>query len=223
MTSSGTEQPQFSACLRERLDIACLPPTLINEDQAGRLYRYYSLLRKWNARVNLTALDLGAVPSGETIDRLFVEALVASRYLHAWASPQDTRWFDLGSGGGSPAIPLRILRGDGHLILVESRAKKAAFLREAIRTVGLEATAVAEMRVEDLVREYSVGHASLVTVRGLRLDSVVSSVSAALLRPGGQLFVFATSLGTISSDASFRLEEQAPLLSSGSLFVLDRV
>ena len=129
----------------------------------------------------------------------------------------------LGSGGGSPAIPLRILRGDGHLILVESRAKKAAFLREAIRTVGLEATAVAEMRVEDLVREYSAGQASLVTVRGLRLDSVVSSVSAALLRPGGQMFVFATSLGTISADASFLLAEQAPLLSSGSLFVLDRV
>ena len=61
---------------------------------------YFGLLTHWNAKINLTALPLGS-PTDETFDRLLVEPLVAAKYI-----PDSARlWLDLGTGGGSPAIP----------------------------------------------------------------------------------------------------------------------
>src|SRR5687768_4798862 len=90
------------------------------------LLTYYDLLLKWNARINLTALT----EPDEAIDRLLLEPVAAARYL-----PGGARLVDLGSGGGSPAIPLALTLHSPRLVMVESRARKAAFLREAARAV----------------------------------------------------------------------------------------
>ena len=49
----------------------------------------------------------------------------------------DALWFDIGSGGGSPAIPLKLARPTLPLPMVESKTRKAVFLREAVRALGL--------------------------------------------------------------------------------------
>lgn len=146
----------------------------------GQLVAYYQLLAKWNRRLNLTALPLDE-PSTETFDRLFIEPLAAARLF----SPSRIAWFDLGSGGGSPAIPLKVVLPSPSLTMVESKARKAAFLREVVRTLRLDA-AVATMRFEELSEDV----ADVVTVRAVRLDEGSARAIHRALRSTGQLVVF---------------------------------
>ena len=85
------------------------------------LEAYFRLLTQWNAKINLTALPLDP-PTDETFDRLLVEPLAASKQIPTHA---PSVWFDLGSGGGSPAIPLKIARPALRLTMVESKERKA--------------------------------------------------------------------------------------------------
>ena len=101
-------------------------------DLAAQLEAYYRLLSAWNRKINLTGLNLSDLPP-EAIDRLLIEPLVAARHVPAGA----TRMLDVGSGGGSPAIPLALAVPGMRLLMVESKTRKSVFLREAIRTLGL--------------------------------------------------------------------------------------
>lgn len=134
-------------------------------DGAARLARYVELLAHWNRRVNLTSLDIDP-PTDAAIDRLIVEPLIAAR----WVRPTDRRAIDVGSGGGSPAIPMAIACPSLHVTMVESRGKKCAFLRETVRELGLANADVHQGRFGaglDLP-----GRPELLTVRAVRLDSV---------------------------------------------------
>src|SRR5262249_62154900 len=99
---------------------------------------YLRLLARWNATVNLTSLALDP-PGDETFDRLVVEPIVAAERMHGvpGGSSSVAVWYDLGSGGGSPAIPLKLVRSSWTLTMVESRERKAMFLREAGRHLKL--------------------------------------------------------------------------------------
>jgi 16S rRNA (guanine527-N7)-methyltransferase len=156
--------------------------TSVAKTQLSQLERYYELLAKWNERINLTSLPLDGYPT-HTIDRLFVEPAVASTLV----DEGPIVCFDLGSGGGSPAIPLNVFRPEMRLTMVESRERKSAFLREAAREVGLKRATVVTSRFEDL---HLSGLADLVTVRAVRLDGGVVSLIHRQLRPGGRLLLF---------------------------------
>ena len=148
-----------------------------------RLLSYVELLHRWNARVNLTGLDAG----GDGLDRLIVEPLAAARHV---ASPAP-RIIDIGSGGGSPAIPLRLALRGGSLLMVEARARKAAFLREAVRRLDLSDAAVEARRFEELAgRPALEGAFDLVTLRAVRVDTAVLRGLQTFLRDGGDLFLF---------------------------------
>ena len=135
---------------RDRL-LARLAPASISltSDQIERLAEYWRLLERWNSRINLTSLPLRDYPSG-SVDRLIVEPLLASPLMPA----TPVNWYDLGSGGGSPAIPLKIVTPGAQLIMVESRSRKAAFLREVVRSLALTKSARVEARrFEDVAAE----------------------------------------------------------------------
>ena len=156
-------------------------------DVSGRLLddlvSYIELLHRWNARVNLTGLDAG----DEGLDRLIVEPLAAARHV---AGPAP-RLIDIGSGGGSPAIPLRLALPRGSLLMVEARARKAAFLREAVRRLGLADTAVEARRFEELVDRPPWRNAfDVLTLRAVRVDATALRGLQTLLRGGGELFLF---------------------------------
>ena len=70
---------------------------------ASSFENYFALLARWNAKINLTAFNL-AEPNDEAIDRLLIEPLVAAKHL----PPRAGTLIDIGSGNGSPAIPLRL-------------------------------------------------------------------------------------------------------------------
>jgi 16S rRNA (guanine527-N7)-methyltransferase len=169
---------EFADRLRNRVAQADLS---VNDREVKALEAYFRLLKRWNAKINLTALPLSE-PTDETFDRLFVEPLRAAPFI----ADDGQAWFDLGSGGGSPAIPLKIVRPGLRLTMVESKSRKTAFLREAVRELGLEATEVLTMRIEDL----SSREAGLVSVRAIRRDEELFNVATRLLSPTGQLLIF---------------------------------
>jgi 16S rRNA (guanine527-N7)-methyltransferase len=160
------------------------------------LETYFFLLARWNPKVNLTALPLNP-PRDETFDRLFVEPIVAADHILPVASPKAVApvWFDLGSGGGSPAIPLKIMRPYWALTMVEARERKAAFLREAARALGLTDTDVANVRFAEL--RGSAGGVDLLTVRAVKVDIELETVVTALLGSSGVLALFGAAEPTI--------------------------
>jgi 16S rRNA (guanine527-N7)-methyltransferase len=90
---------------------------------------YLSLLLRWNARVNLTAIrDQEGI-----LRRHFVESIACARALPAGVRSL----LDFGSGAGFPGIPIALCRPEIAVTLAESQGKKAAFLREAVRQLGL--------------------------------------------------------------------------------------
>ena len=111
---------------------------------------------------------------------------------------------DLGSGGGSPAIPLAIALNSPHLLMVESRSRKAAFLREAARHVGVAAT-VEAVRFEELPRKDAYREsADVVSMRAVRPDPETVALARWLTRPGGLVAYFGSSgdMGSLPSERS---------------------
>jgi 16S rRNA (guanine527-N7)-methyltransferase len=122
----------------------------------------------------------------------------------------------LGSGGGSPAIPLALALGSPRLLMVESRSRKAAFLREAAREVQLDAN-VETARFEVLCRQSEyVGRFDIASIRAIRPDLDTLSAAAALTRTSGLVALFESSdaepLPAIPADLAWRRTE--PLLPS---------
>jgi 16S rRNA (guanine527-N7)-methyltransferase len=153
--------------------------------QVDQLAQYLSHLERWNRTINLTALPLADYPL-LTLDRLIFEPLSS-----AVAFPAGSfRWFDFGSGGGSPAIPLRIILPAASLTMIESRSRKAAFLRDAVRVLGLSGVRVIWNRVAALQQSEAGGSVDVVTIRALRLDEQVATTVKHLLAETGLLILF---------------------------------
>lgn len=162
----------------------------VSADVSERLEAYFSLLTRWNARINLTALNLAS--GDEAIDRLLVEPLIAARII----AETDSRLIDIGSGGGSPAIPLAIACPQLHLTMVESKVRKSAFLREAVRTIGLEAV-VQTARYETLLADPAMHEsADVLSLRAVRADVRILMGLQAFVKPGGRMFLFRPIGGT---------------------------
>jgi 16S rRNA (guanine527-N7)-methyltransferase len=105
---------------------------------------YLDLLLKWNARTNLTAIR----DPEEIVRRHFGESLFAGVHLASKLAPEATL-LDFGSGAGFPGLPIQLLLPELRVTLAESQNKKATFLREVVRTLGLS-TQIHAARVEDL-------------------------------------------------------------------------
>ncbi len=154
---------------------------------AEGLAAYYRLLELWNQKVNLTAFSLSDAPD-EAIDRLLIEPLIAARHLHA--SPH-LHVMDIGSGGGSPAIPLLMALPEMKLLMVESKTRKSAFLRDVVRQLGLNGATVETARAEDLLARPEL-HESMdaVSVRAVRIEAKLLMRLQAFLHTGGRVLLF---------------------------------
>lgn len=176
----------FQATLLSRADRVGVD---VDVKDSKKLFRYVELLRHWNKTINLTALALDPL-TDEAIDRLLIEPLAVAHRLPDVA----LRWWDLGSGGGSPAVPIKISRPDFHLTMVESKSRKTAFLREVVRELSLGDTRVETARFETLLnRADCAGSASLITVRAVKLDAALLAVCTQLLQEDGLLVPFGLS------------------------------
>jgi 16S rRNA (guanine527-N7)-methyltransferase len=119
----------------------------VSRETFAALENFEALVRRWNPAINLVSkASLVGLRDRHTID---------SAQLLAFCPSSAQRWVDLGSGGGFPglviAILARELRTALHVTLVESDARKATFLREAVRVLNLDAD-IRNERIESLLR-----------------------------------------------------------------------
>jgi 16S rRNA (guanine527-N7)-methyltransferase len=159
----------------------------ISIDLAEKLGIYYELLTKWNAKINLTAFRLTPEGDDAAIDRLLIEPVAAARYV-----PDNARtMLDAGSGGGSPALPLKLASSNLALRMVEVKTRKAVFLREAVRELGLRDAEVETARFEELLPRPELHEAlDIVSIRAVRIEIRTLNTLQAFLRPGGKIMLF---------------------------------
>ena len=162
--------------------MTALPPDLpaLGPQAAAQIDAWLALLLKWNARMNLTAIrDPEQILRRHVAESLFAASLV----------PQSARTLlDYGSGAGLPGIPIAVARPEISVTLAESQGKKAAFLRESVRTLALNAEVWAA-RVESMPPDRLF---DAVTLRAV--DKMAEACRSAVhrLAPGGALLVFVT-------------------------------
>jgi 16S rRNA (guanine527-N7)-methyltransferase len=154
----------------------------LGEDQVALLERYLALLEQWSQKINLTGIkdERGRVLT------LLVDSLAAAAAVRklGGASP---RLLDLGSGAGLPGVPLKVVMPGLVLTLCESRLKKAAFLEEVVRELGLAGTVVYPGRAEDLARAGGARKFNGVIARAVADLKELGRWSAPLLKAGGCL------------------------------------
>jgi 16S rRNA (guanine527-N7)-methyltransferase len=173
-----------------------------SQAQITNLAAYAEVLARWNKKINLTALPVDPL-SDEAADRLIVEPVLGAKHLR----PSEQFILDVGTGGGSPAIPLAIMAPHARLVMVEVKVRKCAFLREVVRQLGLSAAAVENCRVEELLSRTEYHEAvDVVTVRAVRPDRKLLTAIQAFLKPGGRLFWF-------GAEASQKPDFQLPFVS----------
>lgn len=150
-------------------------------EEVRRLLRYSALLEKWNSRINLTAST-----EWPAVSWLYEEALWAAQ----WYPQTEVVHLDLGSGAGFPALLLKILGPGMRLRLVESRAKRAAFLETVAADLHLDGTDVVAGRVEEYLRGPAVPEFDIVSWKGLKLSRRAFRLLLAASRPTTQVWLF---------------------------------
>ena len=195
----------------ERLSVrAALAGVVLEPALAVSLVKYLDVLSRWNAKINLTSLT----DPDEAVDRLLLEPVAAAASL-----PHRIRLMDLGSGGGSPAIPLGLALQAVEVVMIESRGRKAAFLREAAREVGLPAR-VEAARFEDVAQAGTfAGSMDVVTMRAVRMDESALHSAATFMNSGGVLALF-VSAGTAVGIPGFLPPEHRRLIGTAELVLL---
>src|SRR6267142_2436003 len=113
--------------------------------QVLQIQRYMNVLLAWNEKINLTAIR----DPLEILNRHFCECMYAASTVPV----EDGRLADVGSGAGFPGLPLKIIRPGLPVFLIESNVKKATFLAEVIRDLGLAGARVLVSRYEELAEE----------------------------------------------------------------------
>lgn len=146
--------------------------------------RYQQLLREWNARVNLTAI----VDPVEIQRRHFLDSLACLRALPDHSCEGVSRAIDVGAGAGFPGIPLKIVCPRWRLTLLDSVAKKTAFLRHLVDELHLRDVDVLTGRAEDLARQSEHREQyDLVLARALAPLNVLVEYCLPFARVGGLL------------------------------------
>ncbi len=145
---------------------------------AEPLARYLALMLRWNAAYNLTAIR----DPREMVTKHVLDSLAMAPFVGPAAGVRSLA--DLGTGAGLPGIPLAIAVPGLHVTLVESNGKKARFMREALRTLGLGNAEVAESRIEALDRP---GAFQAITARALATLPLILELGGPLIAPGGAL------------------------------------
>lgn len=164
----------FPAAIRDELH-AGLAALGLDAALAQPLLAYLALLDRWNRTYNLTAIR----DPRDMVPRHLLDSLA----MHPHVAGLDSL-ADLGTGPGLPGIPLAIALPRLQVALVESNGKKARFLREAVRTLGLRNARVVESRAEAVDE---AGAFDAITARALATLADIVAVGGHLPKPGGRL------------------------------------
>jgi 16S rRNA (guanine527-N7)-methyltransferase len=150
------------------------------ENHAAAFLRYRQELLDWNTRINLTAIT----DPEEVCIKHFLDSL---SLLQVYDKP-NTHLLDIGSGAGFPGLPLKIVRPEWHVTLLEATGKKTLFLRHMIEVLQLKNIEVIHGRAEELAHKSAYRATfDLVTARAVASLSALLETSAPYTRTGGRI------------------------------------
>ena len=118
----------------------------LSDEQVLKLTRYYELIIEWNEKMNLTALT---EPQDVALKH-FCDSILLLKYADI---PVDSSLIDVGTGAGFPSVPIKIVRPDIKLCLLDSLNKRLTFLNEVVNELGLEDVKIVHARAEDGARK----------------------------------------------------------------------
>ena len=115
----------------------------INDEQIKRFMNYMNLLLEWNEKINLTAIT----QPEEVKLKHFVDSLTVLKYIN-----DDDKVIDIGTGAGFPGIPLKIMKENTKITLLDSLNKRINFLNIVIETLNLRNIQAIHGRAEEIAR-----------------------------------------------------------------------
>lgn len=151
----------------------------LTDGQADSCLLYLAELKRWNRKINLTAIR-------EDRDIIIKHFLDSFAFLKGFVPVEGLSLLDMGSGAGFPALPLKIVHPEMGITLVEATRKKAAFLRHIIRILGLSEARVLDKRTEELPDSFEQGF-EIVTARAFADMEAALGAGIRFLKPGGFL------------------------------------
>ena len=168
----------------------------LTPEQAELMTGHALELAAWNKKINLTAIR----DPLEMAEKHFVDAVAVDRFLNG-----VSRVMDMGTGGGFPAIPLKILNPGISFTMVDSVRKKVSFLNHVVRTLGLEDIRALHGRVEDLAKDpgHSQGYDAVIS-RGFANLEKFTDFALPMLKPGGIIYALKGSLDEITPELKER-------------------
>lgn len=117
----------------------------ISEEQLDLFERYYELLISWNEKINLTSIT----EKEDVYFKHFADSICVLKYMDL----SDKKIIDIGTGGGFPGIPIKIMCPDAGVTLLDSLQKRIGFLNEVISDLGLSDIEAVHGRAEDIAFE----------------------------------------------------------------------
>ena len=115
----------------------------VNDEVLNKFWVYMTNLLKWNEKINLTAIT----DEDDIILKHFIDSLTILEYI-----PEKSNVIDVGTGAGFPGIPLKIVREDINMTLMDSLNKRITFLNEIINKLGLKKINAIHSRAEELAK-----------------------------------------------------------------------
>lgn len=173
----------------------------LTEAHIDQFLTYLRELLVWNKKINLTSID----QPRDIIVKHFIDSLAA---LNGSDIPLGSVVVDIGSGAGLPGIPLKIMREDLQLILIEPVHKKSSFLKSLIGLLKLKNVST----FDGTVQEYAIlsykTQASVIVVRALKFEEIRTCITE-ILRPAGRVILYRTeSIDTIELHNDFVLKKE---------------
>lgn len=170
----------------------------ISELQIEKFFKYKDLLIEKNKYVNLTAIT----DEKEILLKHFIDSLTINKYLD-----KDSSMIDVGTGAGFPGIPIKIIRDDVKITLLDSLNKRVNFLNEVIENLNLNFINTVHGRAEDMAHDLNYREKyDAVTARAVANLSTLSELCLPFVKVGGKFICMKGSSVEEVDEASKALE-----------------
>ncbi len=154
----------------------------IASGQIMQFARHAELLVSWNRKINLTAIT----DPEQMAVKHYLDVMAALPYV-----PEDVELLDIGTGGGFPGIPLKIMHPFQPMTLIDSSRKKISFVKEVIRSLSLEQVQGIQVRAEELARQTAHRQRyGVVVCRAVAGLPAIMKLALPLLAPAGRIVAF---------------------------------
>lgn len=171
---------QFEHSLRAFAAQLSLP---LPDSSIPYFFRYLRELKVWNRAINLTAIDQDL----EVVIKHFIDSMAGAQIIE---NDSTISVLDIGAGAGFPSIPLKFIRPDVAMVLLEPSEKRSSFLRYMIGSLGLSKMTVVTAKLEDYIERQDAAQIfDYIVVRALKVDGLGLELGE-LLKPGGRAILY---------------------------------